>query len=92
MAHKRPIAAIAIAFLGIFGSGFCLAQDAESQPSSVEEESTRSLQEVCRTTPPAAELVPIPPQTPLFGALAGNVRKEGDIVSPLENAREVTTR
>jgi prevent-host-death family protein len=34
---------------------------------------------------PVAKLVPIPPQTPLFGALAGSVREEGDIVSPLEN-------
>ncbi|MDR3159709.1 MAG: hypothetical protein LBU11_12070 [Zoogloeaceae bacterium] len=41
---------------------------------------------------PAAELVPSPPQTPLFGALAGNVRKEGDIVSPLKNAWEAVTR
>lgn len=32
-----------------------------------------------------AKLVPIPPETGLFGALAGSVRQEGDIVSPLEN-------
>ncbi|MDR1228839.1 MAG: type II toxin-antitoxin system prevent-host-death family antitoxin [Azoarcus sp.] len=37
---------------------------------------------------PVAKLVPIPPQTSLFGALAGSVQEEDDIVSPLENAWE----
>ncbi|MDR2451008.1 MAG: type II toxin-antitoxin system prevent-host-death family antitoxin [Candidatus Accumulibacter sp.] len=37
---------------------------------------------------PVAKLVPIPPRNPLFGALAGSVREEGDIVSPLENTWE----
>ncbi|MBA4093410.1 MAG: type II toxin-antitoxin system prevent-host-death family antitoxin [Candidatus Accumulibacter sp.] len=32
-----------------------------------------------------AKLVPIPPDVDLFGALAGSVRQESDIVSPLEN-------
>ena len=32
-----------------------------------------------------AKLVPMPLQTSLFGALAGSVRQEGDIVSPLDN-------
>jgi hypothetical protein len=41
-----------------------------------------------RGSVPVAKRVPIPPQTPLFGALAGNVREEGDIVSPLENVWE----
>lgn len=35
-----------------------------------------------------AKLVPMPPSVGLFGALAGSVRAEGDIVSPLENAWE----
>lgn len=52
------------------------------------------LDEVARTREPlvvtkhgkaVAKLVPIPPETGLFGALAGSVRQEGDIVSPLEN-------
>ncbi len=52
------------------------------------------LDEVARTREPlvvtkhgkaVAKLVPIPPETGLFGALAGSVRHEGDIVSPLEN-------
>ncbi len=34
---------------------------------------------------PVAKLVPMPPETELFGAMAGSVRREGDIVSPLEN-------
>lgn len=34
---------------------------------------------------PVAKLVPMPPEAELFGALAGSVRLEGDIVSPLEN-------
>ncbi|MDR0439991.1 MAG: type II toxin-antitoxin system Phd/YefM family antitoxin [Candidatus Accumulibacter sp.] len=38
---------------------------------------------------PVAKLVPIPPQTSLFGALACSVQEEeGDIVSPLENTWE----
>lgn len=32
-----------------------------------------------------AKLVPIPPEAALFGALAGSVIAEGDIVSPLDN-------
>lgn len=32
-----------------------------------------------------AKLVPMPPEAELFGALAGSVRQEGDIVSPLDN-------
>lgn len=56
------------------------------------------LDEVARTREPlvvtkhgkaVAKLVPIPPETGLFGALAGSVRQEGDIVSPLENDWEV---
>lgn len=52
------------------------------------------LDEVARTREPlvvtkhgkaVAKLVPIPPETGLFGALAGSVQQEGDIVSPLEN-------
>ena len=52
------------------------------------------LDEVARTREPlvvtkngkaVAKLVPIPLETELFGALAGSVRQEGDIVSPLEN-------
>lgn len=55
------------------------------------------LDEVARTREPlvvtkhgkaVAKLVPIPPETGLFGALAGSVRQEGDIVSPLENEWE----
>lgn len=38
---------------------------------------------------PVAKLVPIPPEADLFGALAGSVLKEGDIVSPLDNEWEV---
>lgn len=34
---------------------------------------------------PVAKLVPMPPETELFGAMAGSVRHEGDIVSPLSN-------
>lgn len=57
------------------------------------------LDEVARTREPlvvtkhgkaVAKLVPIPPETGLFGALAGSVRQEGDIVSPLENDWEVS--
>ena len=32
-----------------------------------------------------AKLVPMPLDTQLFGALAGSVHQEGDIVSPLDN-------
>jgi prevent-host-death family protein len=32
-----------------------------------------------------AKLVPMPAEAALFGALAGSVLHEGDIVSPLEN-------
>lgn len=32
-----------------------------------------------------ARLVPMPPETELFGALAGSIQQEGDIVSPLAN-------
>jgi prevent-host-death family protein len=35
-----------------------------------------------------AKLVPMPPETDLFGALAGSVLSEGDIISPLENEWE----
>jgi prevent-host-death family protein len=57
------------------------------------------LDEVARTREPlvvtkhgkaVAKLVPIPPETGLFGALAGSVRQEGDIVSPLENDWEAS--
>jgi prevent-host-death family protein len=37
-----------------------------------------------------AKLVPIPPDTDLFGALAGSVLHESDIISPLENQWAVT--
>ena len=37
---------------------------------------------------PVAKLVPMPPETELFGALAGSVLKEGDIVSPLDEEWE----
>ena len=33
---------------------------------------------------PVAKLVPMPIQAGLFGALAGSVRAEGDIVSPIK--------
>ena len=33
---------------------------------------------------PVAKLVPIPQETELFGALAGSVRHEGDIVAPVD--------
>ena len=32
-----------------------------------------------------AMLVPMPPEQELFGALAGSVLNEGDIISPLDN-------
>lgn len=34
---------------------------------------------------PVAQLVPIPAEVDLYGALAGSVLAEGDIISPLEN-------
>lgn len=37
---------------------------------------------------PVAKLVPMPPETELFGALAGSVREENDIISPLEDEWE----
>ncbi len=36
-----------------------------------------------------AQLTPMPPEKELFGALAGSVLKEGDIVTPLDNDWEV---
>lgn len=56
------------------------------------------LDDVARTREPlvitkhgkaVARLVPIPPESELFGALAGSVVQEGDIVSPLENEWDV---
>jgi prevent-host-death family protein len=38
---------------------------------------------------PVAKLVPMPANRGLFGALAGSVRAEGDIVSPIETPWEV---
>lgn len=35
-----------------------------------------------------AKLVPMPPETTLFGAMANSVKQEGDIVSPLDNEWE----
>lgn len=35
---------------------------------------------------PVAKLVPVPPQAALFGALAGSVVSESDIVSPIDDA------
>lgn len=32
-----------------------------------------------------AKLVPMPPEQELFGALAGSVLNEGDLISPLDN-------
>jgi prevent-host-death family protein len=37
---------------------------------------------------PVAKLVPMPPEIDLFGALAGSVRQEVDIVSPLNEEWE----
>ncbi|HEY6895656.1 MAG TPA: type II toxin-antitoxin system prevent-host-death family antitoxin [Rhodocyclaceae bacterium] len=39
---------------------------------------------------PVAKVVPVPPETELFGALAGTVQREDDIVSPLENEWEAS--
>lgn len=36
-----------------------------------------------------AKLVPMPPEQELFGALAGSVLKEGDLIAPLDNDWEV---
>ena len=33
---------------------------------------------------PVARLVPMPPDTELFGALAGSVLREGDLCSPID--------
>ncbi len=55
------------------------------------------LDEVARTREPliitkhgkaVAKLMPMPPPAELFGALAGSVRQEADIVSPLDNEWE----
>jgi len=35
-----------------------------------------------------AKLVPMPPETTLFGAMAHSVKQEGDIISPLDNEWE----
>lgn len=52
------------------------------------------LDDVARTREPliitkhgkaVAKLMPMPPTAELFGALAGTVRQEGDIVSPIDN-------
>lgn len=37
---------------------------------------------------PVAKLVPVPPQARLFGALAGSVVSESDIVAPIGEAWE----
>lgn len=37
---------------------------------------------------PVAKLVPVPPQARLFGALAGSVESESDIVAPIGEAWE----
>ena len=34
---------------------------------------------------PVARLVPVPPDTPLFGALAGSVLNETNIIAPIDN-------
>jgi prevent-host-death family protein len=39
---------------------------------------------------PVAKLVSMPPESDLFGALAGSVRQESDIVSPLDNEWEAS--
>ena len=33
---------------------------------------------------PVAKLMPMPPDTPLFGALAGSVVDEADIIAPID--------
>ncbi|MBK8522875.1 MAG: type II toxin-antitoxin system Phd/YefM family antitoxin [Betaproteobacteria bacterium] len=37
-----------------------------------------------------AKLVPVPAEAELFGAMAGSVHHEGDIVSPLDNEWEAS--
>lgn len=37
---------------------------------------------------PVARLVPMPPETPLFGALAGSVVDELDIITPIDDEWE----
>lgn len=37
-----------------------------------------------------AKLVPVPAEAKLFGAMAGSVHQEGDIVSPLDNEWEAS--
>ncbi|MDQ5944747.1 MAG: hypothetical protein QG619_164 [Pseudomonadota bacterium] len=37
-----------------------------------------------------AKLVPVPAEAELFGAMAGSVHQEGDIVSPLDNEWEAS--
>ena len=37
-----------------------------------------------------AKLVPVPAETELFGAMAGSVHQESDIVSPLDNEWEAS--
>lgn len=41
---------------------------------------------------PVAKLVPVEPPPPLFGAMAGSVRVEGDIVAPTGEAWEAENR
>lgn len=33
---------------------------------------------------PVARLIPMPPETPLFGALAGSVLEETDLLAPID--------
>ena len=40
---------------------------------------------------PVARLVPIAPELPLFGAMAGSVLEEVDIVSPLDTHWDAST-
>jgi prevent-host-death family protein len=40
---------------------------------------------------PVARLVPMPPATRLFGALAGSVREQRDLVAPLGEAWQADT-
>lgn len=37
---------------------------------------------------PVARLVPMPPDTPLFGALAGSVVDDADIITPIDTEWE----
>ena len=39
---------------------------------------------ITRRGKPVAQLVPMPPATALFGALAGSVLQDADIVSPID--------